>query len=92
MAPQGRCWVAKPQMLETGLFILIFYSPRGNSCMASGDPHPGMIRSWVPNLYRHFDPLQGVNLPLTCLKALSQDLVNTLTSSICIFSTEQKRE
>lgn len=44
--------------------------------MASGDPHPGMIRSWVPNLYRHFDPLQGVNLPLTCLKALSQDLVN----------------
>lgn len=76
VAPQGKCWVAKPQMLGMGLFILIFCSPRGNSCMASGDSHPGMRRSWVPNLYRHFDLLQGVHLPLTCLKALSQDFVN----------------
>lgn len=76
VAPQGRCWTAKPQMLEIGLFILIFHSPRGNSCMASGDPHRGMRRNWVPNLNRHFDPLQGVHLPLTSLKALPQDLVN----------------
>lgn len=75
-APQGWCWVAKPQMLEVGLFILIFCFPRGNSCMASGDLHPGMRRSWVQNLYWHFDPLQGVHEPLTCLKALSQHLEN----------------
>lgn len=44
--------------------------------MASGDPHPGMRKSWVPNFYRHSDPLQGVHLRLTYLKALPQDLVN----------------
>lgn len=85
VAPQGRCCVAKPQVLEMGLFMLIFRSPRGNYCMTSGDPHPGMRRSWIPNLYRHFDLFQGVHLPLTCLKALLQDLVNADFANLHFF-------
>lgn len=58
VAPQGRCWLAKPQVLETFGFIVYFYLfsalPKEILGMGPGYRHPGVRRSWVPNLYRGF--------------------------------------
>jgi len=99
VAPQGRCWLAKPQLLGTCILCtLIFCSPKGNSWDASW--HVGELGTnplqalWPP-------PPQGVHLPLHLPKSLCTRLPSwplgssilwTLASSACVWSTEQQRE